>query len=102
MSLPIVISASGQQPRSPASILSALLAAVSAVDPGYTANLPGSLVEDISSTDVYAIAQCDSAFVDTINSLTPYGVNEALISQLGNCYGQTLGAATNASVYVLF
>ena len=57
--LPTVVTKDGLQPQSPAAIRTALLAAVAAVRPGYTANLPGSLVEDISSTDVAAIALCD-------------------------------------------
>lgn len=102
MTLPIVITKAGLQPQTPAALLSKLLAAVSAINPGYTANLPGGLIEDISSTDVYAIAQCDSAMVDLVNSLTPYGINESLLTQLGSVYGQVLGTATNSSVYCLF
>ncbi len=100
--LPIVITPAGVQPQSPLALLTTLLASVSAVNPGYTANLPGSLIEDISSTDVAAIALCDSAWVELLNSITPYGANAFLLQQLGQIYGLRLGSATNTSVNLVF
>jgi len=99
---PVVMSAAGAQPQSPASLLQQLLAAVAATNPGYTANLPGSLVEDISSTDVGALLLCDQARVEAINSLTPYGANAYVLGQLGAMYGIMLGQQTNTSVDVVF
>jgi hypothetical protein len=75
---------------------------VAAVNPGYTADLPGILIEDISSTDTYAIAQSDSARVETINSLTPLGANAFLLLQLGQMLGVPVGAVSNTSVFVVF
>ena len=100
--LPIVITTQGAQPQSPASLLAQLLTNVAAVNPGYTATLPGSLIEDISSTDVASIALCDSAWIELLNSITPYGANAFILQQLGQIYGVQLGAATNTSVYVVF
>jgi len=102
MTLPTVITTAGLQPQSPVSLQAQLLAAVAAINPGYTANLPGSLIEDISSTDVAATVLCDSARVETVNSLTPYGANAFLLNQLGQIYGIKLGLATNTSVGVIF
>lgn len=99
---PLVMTAAGPQPTPPAVILAKLIATVSASNQGYTANLPGSLIEDISSTDVAAIAQIDTERVDTLNSLTPLGANEFLLIQLGDIYGVSLGRATNTSVLVQF
>jgi hypothetical protein len=99
---PIVLTANGLQPQSPASIQQQLIANVAAVQPGYTANLPGSLVEDISSTDVAAIQLCNQAQVELVNSLTPYGANEFLLLQLGQIYGVPFGQTSNTSVYVVF
>ena len=99
---PLVMTSAGAQQTPPATILAMLIAAVVAVDPGYTANLPASLIEDISSTDVAAIAQCNSAMVEAVNSLTPYGANAFLLSQLGNIYGVSLAPENNTSVYVVF
>lgn len=102
MTLPTVITKAGLQPQSPADLLAQLIAGVAAIVPGYTASLPGSLIEDISQTDVGAIALCDSARVELVNSLTPYGANEFLLNQLGQIYGVVLGAATNTAAYVVF
>lgn len=105
MTLPVVVTTAGRQPTPPSTLLAQLLAAVAAVRPGYTANLPGSLIEDISSTDVGALAVCDSAITEIINSLTPYGANEFLLLQLGQIYlgsGAAPGLTSNTSVFVVF
>lgn len=100
--VPIVVNASGLQPQSPAALLAQLLTLVSTTNPGYTSNLPGSLVEDVSSTDVGAITLCDSALVELVNSLTPYGANAFLLTQLGNLYGVPQNPETVTSVYEVF
>lgn len=102
MTFPIVITTAGLQPTPPQTIRDTLVADVAAVNPGYTANLPGSLIEDVASTDVGAIILCDQAKVDLVNSLTPYGANAFLLNQLGQVYGVPQGTATNTSVYVVF
>lgn len=102
MTLPTVITAAGLQPESPASLRTRLINGVAATNPGYTANLPGSLIEDISSTDVAALAICDSARVELVNSLTPYGANEFLLIQLGQVYGVMQGQGSNTTVFVVF
>ena len=100
--LPLVMTENGPVPTAPTTIQQALLADVAAQVPGYTANLPGSLIEDISSTDVAAIVEMDSARVELINSVTPFGANAFLLNLLGQIYGVQLNQATNTSVYVLF
>ena len=103
--LPTVVTRAGLQPQSPASIRQQLVAAVAATNPGYTDSLPGSLIEDVSSTDVAAIALCDQARVETVNSLTPYGANAFLLSQLGQIYigpGSKPAVPTNTAVSVVF
>lgn len=100
--LPTIMTKDGLQPQSPATIQNQLIASVSQTNPGYTANLPGSLIEDISSTDVAAVVEMDSARVETVNSLTPYGANAWLLNQLGQIYGVEQSGATNTSVYVIF
>jgi len=100
--IPIVMGPAGMVPAAPADVQTALIANVTATNPGYTANLPGTLIEDISSTDVAAILQCNSALVELINSVTPYGANQFLLNQLGQIYGVQQGQATNTSVYVVF
>ena len=99
---PVVVNSYGYVPQTPASLQQQLIAAVTAARPGYTANLPGTLIEDISSTDVFALLICDSALGDLVNSITPYGANPFILTQLGNVYGVQQGVATNTSVYVVF
>jgi hypothetical protein len=99
---PIVVTAAGLQPTPPATLLNMLLTLVASTNPGYTANLPGSLIEDISSTDVGALALCNQAMVETVNSLTPYGANAFLLRQLGQQFGVQLNAASSTSVFVQF
>jgi hypothetical protein len=99
---PVVMTVNGVQPQAPANLLSQLLAAVAVQQPGYTANLPGSLIDDVSGTQVASIVLCDQARVETINSLTPFGANLFILTQLGNVYGVSQGSVNNTSVLVVF
>lgn len=102
--IPVVLTAAGAQPTPPATLLAQLIAAVSAINPGFTV-LPAGLIEDISSTDVGALTIIDTARIETINSLTPYGANDFLLSELGQIYigaGSAPGIPTNTSVYEVF
>jgi len=100
--VPIVMTAAGAQPQSPASLLAQLIARVVATNPGYTANLPASMVEDISSTDVAAIALCDSAYIEAINNISPNAANDYVVTLQGQLFGINQGTGTNTSVYVIF
>src|SRR5580698_6480301 len=100
--VPVVVSSAGAVPTPPATIQANLIADVTAINPGFTADLPGSLIEDVTDTQVAGLAQCDQAVVDTINSLTPLGANDFLLLQLGSIYGTTPGTPTNTSVLVVF
>ena len=102
--LPIVITSAGVLPTPPVSIRDQIAALAEGMSPGITNNLPGIMLEDILSTDVAAAVLCDAARVELINSLTPYGANDYLLSLLGNIYlgsGRTQ-AATRTSVQVVF
>jgi len=100
--LPLVMTAQGLQPATPADLRARLITLVAASNPDYTANLPGSLIEDISSTDTYALVVSDSFLVDLVNSLTPFGANLFLLNQLGVIYGIDKQPITNTAVYVQF
>lgn len=100
--IPIVLGPAGMVTRSPSAVQAELLATVASTNPGYTANLPGTLIEDISSTSVAAILACDSALVELVNSITPYGANEFILNQLGQVYGVQQGQSTNTAVFVVF
>lgn len=100
----VVVTASGPVPTPPAVLEADLIAAVAATTPGYTI-LPAGLIEDVASTDVGALIVCDTARVETINSLTPLGSNPFLTLELGQIYigpGAAPAVPTNTSVYVLF
>jgi hypothetical protein len=101
---PVVVTTAGMQPQDPTAIRSQIQAAAVAKSPGITTDLPGILLEDILSTDTLAIALCDQARVETVNSLTPYGANEFTLGQLGTIYlGEGApGKPTNTSVLVVF
>lgn len=92
----------GAVPASPQDLLDAELAAASALSPGLTANLPGSLVEDMASTATGALVVQDQALVDLVNSIAPTTANDALLYQLGQTYGVQRGIGANTSVYVTF
>ena len=95
------IGTTGAVPTDPAVINQNLQAYLEATVPGYTI-LPGLLIEDILSTDIAAIAECDQAAVENINSLTPNSANAWLLYLLGQVYGVPIGQLTNTSVYVVF
>jgi len=100
--LPTVMTSAGLQPQTATALNQAIIAGATALAPGLTATLPGSLIEDISSTDTGACLVMDQARVDVINSITPLGANPFLLYQLGQLFGVTPGQATNGSVYVVF
>jgi hypothetical protein len=100
--LPLVLGPAGLLPQSPLALLQQLLTLVSKTNPGYTANLPGSLVEDISSTDVAALSLIDQLRVEMLNSLTPRGANAFVLNQLGQIYGVQVGSSSNTSVFLVF
>lgn len=100
--LPLIMTAQGLQPQAPASLRQQLVSSVAATNQGYTDNLPGSLIEDVASTDVAACVQSDSFLVDLVNSISPNGANAFILQQFGNLYGLRPQVATNVTVYVVF
>lgn len=96
------ITSAGAIPSTPTELRDALIAAATVISPSLTANLPASLVEDLSSTGAGALVVQDQAYVDTINSIAPTTANEQILIQLGNTYGVTRGIGANTSVYIIF
>lgn len=101
ISLAINVGATGAVPTPPATIQTNLINYLSATNSGYTI-LPGLLIEDILSTSVAAVALCDQAAIETINSLTPDTANPWLLAKLGALYGVAPDQTTNTSVFVVF
>jgi hypothetical protein len=102
ISIPVTMGVNGAVPTPPATLRLNLVTAVAAENPDYTANLPGSLIEDIASTETGALVTMDQARVDAINSVTPYGANAFVLAQLGAQFGIPQGVPANASVFVVF
>src|SRR6185503_19401787 len=100
--LPLLFDASGPVATPPATIQQTLIALVAASRPGYTANLPGSLIDDISGTDTGAIIALDQARVDAVNSVTPYAANPYILAQMSIQTGLKQGTASNGSAFVVF
>ena len=100
--IPTIVTAAGLLPTPPALLRSTIEQSVTATNPGYTADLPSSLIEDILSTDVGAVTECDSAKVETVNSLDPYAANDFLLNQLGQQFGVPFVSSYYTSVYVVF
>lgn len=102
MALPVTMTSEGALPTDVSTIRDTLDTAIGVLAPGYTSNLPGTLVEDILSTDTAAVAACDQARVDCINSIPATTVNEYLLDQLGACRGITRNSGLNSRAYVQF
>ena len=103
-SIPIILTAAGRTNTPPATINAAIIAGATALSPGLTI-LPAGLIEDVSSTDTAAVVLCDQAVTETIDSLTPFGANAYLLTELGQIYlgqGSTIAPASNTAVYCVF
>ncbi|KGC03041.1 hypothetical protein DM81_3483 [Burkholderia multivorans] len=96
------MTSAGPVPTDPTTLRQNLIDGVAAEVPDYTANLPGSLIEDVASTDVGALTTIDQARVEAVNSVTPYGANAFVLAQLGAQFGVPQGTSANGSVYVVF
>lgn len=99
--MPLITSA-GAIPTSVSDLNAALLARAIALAPGLTANLPGALIEDLSSTATGALLVQDQAAVDLVNSISPLTANEFILYELGDVYGVQRGVGSNTSVFVVF
>lgn len=102
MTLPIVMTQTGLQPQTPTALQQQIIAQATALVPTVTTSLPGSLIEDMSSTAAGAAIVCDSAVVESIANVTPLGANQYVLANLGQIYGIQQGTPTNTSVYVTF
>lgn len=105
ITIPTVSTTQGAIPQTPAALNAQLITIATSLVPGLTADLPGSLVEDMASTATGAVVLLDQAQVDSINSLTPFGANPFTAIALGQIYlgqGSTASPQTNTSVFVEF
>jgi len=96
------ITTAGAIPTPLADLNAQLIAVATGIAPGLTANLPGTLIEDVASTDTGALSIQDQAAVDLLNGISPLTANPSIVIQLGKVYGVQQGIGSNTSVYVTF
>ena len=102
--IPIVLTAAGRTNTPPAVLNAEIIANATSLAPGLTV-LPAGLIEDMSSTATGAAVVIDQLVTELINSITPFGANAFVLTELGQIYlgqGSTASPATNTSVYVVF
>ena len=99
---PLSFGASGPIPTPPDVLRQALVDYVAAQVPDYTANLPATLIEDLTSTGTGILVSVDQARVEAANNLSPVGANPYVLTQLGAQFGVLPGLAQNTSVLVVF
>lgn len=102
MAIQINIGTAGPIPTPPAQLRAQLVARVAQLVPGYTFELPASLIDDISGTDVGAIAIIEQLGIDLVNSISARTANPFILNALGQMYGVAPGQATNTSVFLVF
>lgn len=89
--LPVIYDITGPVAKTAEELRQQVIETATRLSPGITTDLPGSLIEDMTSTSVGALLVCDQARVDLINSCSPYGANVHLLKQLGAIYGVQQG-----------
>ncbi len=102
MSIPLSISSTGPTPTPPATLRSTLVTLALGMSPGITANLPASLIEDVTSTNTGALIMSDQDRVEAVNNVSPYTCNPYLLPQFGAMLGIPQGTPNNTSVSVVF
>lgn len=100
--LAFVVTTAGAQPVDPTAIRASIETDVAAASPGYTADLPGSLIEDILSTGIAQIAVAGQAAVDAVNSLSVATAQPYILAVLGAQFGLPINQTTNGSADVVF
>lgn len=100
--LPLLFSASGPTATPPLTLYSALVTQVAASVPDYTANLPGSLIDDVAGTQVGGLAMYDQARVDAVQSVSPVTANPYVLAQQGQQFGIPLAGESNGNALEVF
>lgn len=96
--LNVIYDISGPVPQTAQDLRDDLVAIATSLSPGLTAELPGSLIEDMASTGAGALLVSDQARVDLINSVGPLTANKEMLTLLSQQYGipfqKTAGSTT--------
>jgi Ubiquitin-activating enzyme E1 FCCH domain len=100
----VTLTAAGRVNTPPATLNADLISNAESLAPGLTI-LPAGLIEDISSTDTGALVIIDQAVTETIDSISPFGANPFLLTELGQIYlgqGSTAASPSNTGVFEVF
>ncbi|ASN57530.1 baseplate J/gp47 family protein [Salmonella enterica] len=85
--LSVSYDAAGPVPKTADELRSDLVSRATALSPGITTDLPGSLIEDMASTGTGALLVADQIRVDLINSVGPLKANQYLLNLLAQQSG---------------
>lgn len=77
----------GPVPKTSDELRTMLVDEATALAPGLTTTLPGSLIEDMASTGTGGLISADQMRVDTLNSVGPNSANLALLTLQAQQYG---------------
>lgn len=91
---------SGIEPTDPTTLRANLVDLATQLSPGLTTELPGTLLSNIASTTIGALAQIDSAKVEAVNSVSPLNAPSTMLDDFGSIYGVFRGEGTNPSAYI--
>lgn len=104
-SIPVVLTAAGRVNTPPATLYAEVIANASTIAPAGLTILPAGLVEDMAGTSTGTLVLIDQAVTEIIDSVTPFGASNYLLTELGQIYigqGSTAASAANTAVYVVF
>lgn len=94
---------SGPVAQSADELRSILVSEATALSPGLTTDLPGSLIEDLASTSTGALISMDQIRIDLLNSVGPNTANLEMLTLLAQQYGLSAqNTAGLTSVNVVF
>lgn len=99
---PLTFSSAGPVSTPPATLNQELIDYVAAQVPDYTADLPGGLIEDLSSTGTGILVSVDQARIEAVNNLSPSTSNPFILNQQGAMFGIPQGIGSNTNVLVVF
>lgn len=101
--LSVVYDENGPIAQTAAELRAQVVSRATALAPGLTTELPGSLVEDMASTATGALISVDQMRVDLINSVGPLSANLPMLTLLAQQYGvQFQKSAGETTVPVTF
>ena len=99
------LAATGRVNTPPATLYDAVIAQAQTFSPGLTAQLPGSLIDDVAGTDAGTLVLIDQLVTELFANFSPYAANPYTLAELGQVYlgqGSTAASSSNTSVYVQF